>query len=40
MNYVGFNKDTLMEIEVKVGELGGGLDWGFASVEHCSNIKQ
>ena len=39
-HYKLFSKDTLIEIEVKVDKLGGDLDWGFASIEHCSNISR
>ena len=38
INYKGYNKDTIIEIQVKANEFGGDLDYGFASIQHCSHI--
>ena len=38
-HYVKFNKNTLLEIRVDVECLKGYLDWGFASIKHCSKYK-
>ena len=35
-----FGKDSIIEVHVKANELGGGLDWGFADISHCSRIPE
>ena len=32
-------KNAILEISVEIDKLGGELDWGFASIEHCSLLK-
>ena len=36
-NYQIWNKNTIVEVNVKVDGLGGELDWGFANITKCSN---
>ena len=37
--YGRMNKNAIIEISVETEKLGGELDWGFASIEHCSHLK-
>ena len=37
--YDEWKKDAIIEISVEIEKLGGELDWGFASIEHCSHLK-
>ena len=39
-HYAQYGNNTLVEIRVNAGNFKGDLDWGFASLRHCSTFKE